>query len=125
MLSNARVGDKLYDRWTGKYTEITSITLSMDYPIRLQATSSDCISCTLQGRSKLHHRYPRYLWDSVEEPDYPKKPIVKIKREGWINIYKHDRSSSYVYPNYDQAYHGRMRGSKYSTTIKIEWDEFL
>lgn len=44
----------------------------------------------------------------------------KTKREGWINIHRHDRTGEAIYKTKEEAEGSAVRKI---TTIKIEWEE--
>lgn len=55
--------------------------------------------------------------------------MKSIKKEGWINIYNpfgkiyHRSTGGRIYDNEDDAKSNILNGERYSTTIKIEWEE--
>lgn len=44
----------------------------------------------------------------------------KTKREGWINIHRHDRTGEAIYKTKEEAENSAVRKI---TTIKIQWEE--
>lgn len=52
----------------------------------------------------------------------------KVKREGWINVYKKHQTGSKIYVTKEEAYEGCEKcfsapADDYITTIRIEWEE--
>ncbi len=52
----------------------------------------------------------------------------KVKREGWINVYKKHQTGSKIYVTKEEAYEGCEKcfsapADDYITTVRIEWEE--
>ncbi len=77
--------------------------------------------CVLVQIEDLHHSYTAsYYQDGIAVALGPELRNRKTKREGWINIYRDDRTGETIYKTKDDA-----EGSSIFkiATIKIEWEE--
>lgn len=80
---NAKVGDKIWDNWTGYYREIycvtnTYIALLDNSVLRLNGTDYDI---------QTSYNPPRYFWSKPEIND-PPKPKRKVRVKRWYNFGK-------------------------------------
>jgi len=124
---NAKVGDRVWSFGYGWGT-IQQINTNK-YPLLIcfdnyQSEALEKVVCyTKKGTEFLDNSNPTLFWDEIKFT-IPTRPKRKVKKEGWINIYKIGELpsiASVIYSTEEIAISNKIENN--SLTAKIEWEE--
>lgn len=121
MFSNAKVGDRVWSRHGWGTIKIID-KVDVELPINVLFDVGN-YWYTINGKQFKTDIQPSIFWDEIKF-EIPPKPKRKIKKEGWVNIYKSNFVSD-LYLTENAAINGRSRSCGWSKciTTKLEWEE--
>lgn len=100
----------------GRAVRIICTDMKSEYPLIALVTEKDNTESPF-----VYTKNGRYFFEETNNDLF----FVPIKREGWVNVYKDDKTiyTGDIYPSEKEAKEDKGDDLYYVTTTKIKWEE--